>query len=382
MSFWKNTRGVGAPAVCAWVVVAAILTLVPMSARSADGAGASFVLPPGPAKPGFDVSRFNFSVHGAFEPFVVTTTLPVRDALSARLVASDTDVLITTTAAGPLALLSEQMAYHHIAQGRAGGQDWLVSFCVVCNTATRLAPKVNGTVARFVTAGVYDGLMVMQDHVTGTIWNHLTGEALYGPGVGTTLGPPGNVLHATVKQLLASAPDARIAISDRVYFAGGRKHGTAEGITLLGRRHGRPDDRTALSDIFIATLGTEDRRRPRMDLGLGIWWDGGSRYYPRDVLRQQGGALIDHVNGRTLLVYIDPNTSTPVAMFVQATRARVDGGVVRLDQGSVRDGVLLDSRGRRSPAERPQQVFTRWYGFALTFPGASLYAPSSAIPPG
>ena len=375
MHFLKNTRCVGAPAVFAGLVVAAaMLILVPMPARGVERPETSFVLPAGPAKPGFDVSRFNYSMHGTFEPFVVTSTVSVRDALNARKIASDTDVLVTTTAGGPVALLTEQMAYHHIAQGRTGGQDWLVSFCVVCNTATRLVPKVNGAVARFITAGAYDGLMVMQDDATGTIWNHVTGEALYGPGVGSTLGAPGNVLHATVKQLLAAAPDARIAISDRAYFADGKRHGTLEGIALLGRRHGRPDDRTALSDVFIATLGTEDKRRPRMDLGLGIWWDGGSRYYPRDLLRQRGGTLIDRVNGRSLLVYIDPDTSTPAAMFVNATRARVDGSAVKLDQGSsVRDGVLVDGQGRRSAAERPQQVFTRWYGFALTFPGASIY---------
>ena len=370
----KNVRVVAAPPVWLLTAVSIVLTLSTVSLRGADRATASFVLPSGPAKAGFDVSRFNYSMHGAFEPFVVTSTVSVRDALNARRIASDTDVLVTTTAGGPVALLTEQMAYHHIAQGRTGGQDWLVSFCVVCNTATRLVPKVNGAVARFITAGAYDGLMVMQDDVTGTIWNHVTGQALYGPGVGSTLGAPGNVLHATVKQLLVSAPDARIAISDRVYFAGGKRHGTVEGIALLGRRHGRPDERTGLSDIFIATLGAEDKRRPRMDLGLGIWWEGGSRYYPRELLRQQGGALIDRVNGRALLVYIDPDTSTPAAMFVDATRARVDGSTVKLDRGSsVRNGVLLNGQGRRSAAERPQQVFTRWYGFALTFPGASIY---------
>ena len=35
-------------------------------------------------------------------------------------------------------------------------------------------------------------------------------------------------------------------------------------------------------------------------------------------------------------------------------------------------GVVLDGRGRRQNAERPQQVFTRWYGFALTFPGTEV----------
>ncbi len=373
MAFVRKDRGRGRLTVCAWIAAAAALALAPLTVRSADRAAAPFVLPPGPSKSGVDVSRFNFSLHGTFEPFSVTSTKPLRDALKAGVIAPETDVLVTATANGPLALLTEQMAYHHIAQGRAGAEDWLVSFCVVCNTATRLVPRVNGVSARFSTAGVYDGLMVMQDGVTGTIWNHITGEALYGPGVGTTIGPPGNVLHSTVRQLMSAAPDARIAISDRAYFAGGRRHGTVEGIALLGRSHARPDDRTPLSDIFIATLGTEDKRRPRMELGLGVWWEGGSRYYPRETVRQHGNALIDHVQGRSVLVYIDPKTSTPAAMFVKATRARVDGSVVRLDTGSVRDGVLFDGRGRRADVDRPQQVFTRWYGFALTFPGVSIY---------
>jgi hypothetical protein len=372
MHVCTSTRGVGAFFVCLLAIAATVLTSSPVASASADPARASIVLPPGPAKPGFDVSRFDYSLHGWFEPFVVTSTRPVRDALNAGVVAPDTDVLITSTASGPVALLTEQMAYHHIAQGGANGQDWLVSFCVVCNTATRLVPRVKGAPTRFITAGVYDGLMVMQDVATGSIWNHITGEALYGPAVGTGLGPPGNVLHTTVRQLLASAPDARIAISNRVYFADGRKHGTLEGISLLGRRHGPPDGRAGLSDVFAATLGTEDARRPRMDLGLGIWWEGGSRYYPRDAIRQRG-AVIDRVNGRTLLVYIDPSTSTPAAMFVNSTRAGLEGSAVRLDAGAVRDGVLFDNRGRPAPTERPQQVFTRWYGFALTFPATSVY---------
>jgi hypothetical protein len=374
MHWLKNVRGAGARTTSALIVSATVLTCLPVSVRGAAGAGSTFVLPPGPARPGFDVTRFDHSLSGMLEPFVVTSTRLVREALRAGDIASDTDVLITSTALGPLALLTEQMAYHHIAQGTANGQDWLVSFCVVCNTATRLVPKVNAIATRFAPAGVYDGMLVMQDQATGTIWNHVTGEALYGPAVGTTIGPPGNVLQVTVKQLLASAPDARIAISNRVYFAGGKRHGTLEGISLLRRRHGRPDPRSGLSNVFIATLGTEDTRRPRMDLGLGIWWEGGSRYYPRDVIRQQGDALLDSLDGRTLLVYIDPSTSTPAAMFVNSTRARLDGSKVELDAGTVRDGVLLDPRGRSVEVERPLQVFTRWYGFALTFPGTSVHS--------
>ena len=365
----------GAPEMRRLVVmslVAAALSLSPVAARGDARAPARPALPDGPARAGFDVSRLEWGWHGTFAPFNVTRTRPVRDALAKGVIAVDTDVLVTDTPDGPLALLTEQMAYHHIAQGRTRGRDWLVTFCVVCNTAARFTPTVGGTRTTFDTVGAYDGMMVMQDAATGTIWNHVTGDALLGPAVGTSLGPPGNVLHVTVRQLLARAPEARIAISDRVYFAGGRRHGTVEGISLFGRVY-RPDGRFGLSNAFAATIGVEDTRRPRMDLGLGIWSDASSRYYPRDRIREAGDVLIDRIDGRTLLVYLDPVTSTPAALFVDATHARMDGAIVRLDNGStVRDGVVYDSRGQRVAPDRPLQVFTRWYGFALTFPGTPI----------
>jgi hypothetical protein len=37
--------------------------------------------------------------------------------------------------------------------------------------------------------------------------------------------------------------------------------------------------------------------------------------------------------------------------------------------------VLFERDGRRVEVERPQQVFTRWYGFALTFPGTEIFEP-------
>jgi hypothetical protein len=85
-------------------------------------------LPNGPAKPGFDISRFSNAGNGAFETFYVKQTQLLRDALNAGTVAEDTRLLITDVADGKLALITEQMAFHHIAEGSAGGKDWLVSF--------------------------------------------------------------------------------------------------------------------------------------------------------------------------------------------------------------------------------------------------------------
>jgi hypothetical protein len=85
-------------------------------------------LPEGPAKPGFDIERFSNAGNGWFETFYVEDTQPLRKAREAGEVAADTRVLVIQTAGGKLALLTDQMAYHHLAQGRADGKDWMATF--------------------------------------------------------------------------------------------------------------------------------------------------------------------------------------------------------------------------------------------------------------
>lgn len=246
----------------------------------------------------------------------------------------------------------------------------------------------------FNNVGLYDALFVMQDTESKTLWNHITGEALYGPMVGRTLGPLGNVLQIDVKQALTMDPDVRVAISDRTYVVNGRQVGTAgpgrgpappagAGRGAAAARGAGPgrgqggrglNPNAVLSEMFVATLGQEDTRRPRMDMGLGVWTTATRRYYPMERIRARANAFVDRIDGRHVLVYVDPETFAPAALFVNATSARLEGTDVRLDNGQVvRSGVLFDSQGRRQTAERPQQVFTRWYGYALTFPGTEVF---------
>jgi hypothetical protein len=84
-------------------------------------------IPNGPAKPGFDIRRFSPN-GGLFKTFDVEQTEPLQKVLTDGRVAEDTPVLVTATAAGNLALLTDQMVFHHLAQGRAGGKDWMAAF--------------------------------------------------------------------------------------------------------------------------------------------------------------------------------------------------------------------------------------------------------------
>jgi hypothetical protein len=225
----------------------------------------------------------------------------------------------------------------------------------------------------FNNVGLYDALFVMQDTESKTLWRHIDGQALYGELVGHSLGPIGNLLQMNVQQALASDSKTRVAISDRPYTAGGKQFGRRGGIQGGGGR-GAPSENAQMMEMFSQTLGKEDTRRPRMELGLGIWTAKTHRYYPVSVIRDHGRAFIDRIDGMSTLIYIDPETNNPAALFVNAKQAKVEGSEVRLDNGSVvRAGVLVDRRGKPQNAEHPQQIFTRWYGFALTFPASGVY---------
>ncbi len=235
----------------------------------------------------------------------------------------------------------------------------------------------------FTNAGLYDGLFTLYDAETHTLWNHITGDAEYGPLVGRTLGPPGNQLQVSARQALDQDPKTEIAISDRIYFPGGKPFGTAGGgfAARGGRGQSRadrgpagPNPDAVMNERFRGTLGTVDVRRSRMELGLGIWSGTTRRYYPVTRIREKGGAFIDRLDGREVLIYIDSESNTPSALFVKSATARMQGEDVLLDNGAmVRSGVLLDGAGKRLAMEHPQQIFTRWYGFALTFPGSDVF---------
>ena len=63
-----------------------------------------------------------------------------------------------------------------------------------------------------------------------------------------------------------------------------------------------------------------------------------------------------------------------MAVFVNATSVTWSQDEVRLDTGAtVSAGVIQAADGTVRAGEQPLQMFTRWYGFALTFPGCQVF---------
>ncbi len=78
--------------------------------------------------PDFDINRATLSDKDVFQPFYVKTTRPLREALASGDVHEDTSILLMEGNRKALALLTQQMCYHHVAQGEIAGEPWMVSF--------------------------------------------------------------------------------------------------------------------------------------------------------------------------------------------------------------------------------------------------------------
>ena len=76
----------------------------------------------------FDIDIARMGVGSRFEPFRVSESEPLRDAMSAGKLQGDTHVLVMDYPAGQLASLTDQTAYHHVAQGEIDGEPCMVSF--------------------------------------------------------------------------------------------------------------------------------------------------------------------------------------------------------------------------------------------------------------
>lgn len=211
---------------------------------------------------------------------------------------------------------------------------------------------------------MYNGLLLMGDYESGSYWDHITGECLHGPLKGYQL-EVFPLLHMNVAQSLALYPEVHVAISKltflqwlNVFFMG----------PLLRSKWG------VFPPVFKKTMSHEDTRRPRMDIGLGVWTKTTHRYYPLEYVRKHNGALIDKLDGQRLLVYIDPTSRVPAAMYIDATHCTWHSEELHLDSGEIIfGGALYNTHGVTQAVLRPMQMFTRWYGFSYTFPGCEVY---------
>ena len=130
-----------------------------------------------------------------------------------------------------------------------------------CNSGVSLTPVIDGETYTFATRGLYNGMSLMGDHQTGSYWDHGHGRM---PATGRSRGGVWNwrrLRHMQADQALAQYPDARIARS-RLPLPFGLAAGLMKILVRLTKGRFLPPG-------FAGSMGGEDPRRPRLEMGLG-----------------------------------------------------------------------------------------------------------------
>ncbi|MDZ4768217.1 MAG: DUF3179 domain-containing (seleno)protein [Chloroflexota bacterium] len=293
---------------------------------------------------------------------------PLTAMLAQGVVQENTPLLTMSLHDRVITFITTQAVYRHVIYGSVEGVPWMVSFCSVCNSGAAFSPVVDTRVHTFGVGGMYDAMVLLYDQESGSYWDHITGRCLHGTLRGRQLTRLSNLLHTTVRQVLIEHPDA--VLGQSVLSPAQQASGEEDG-------GWRMEAQPAWSKGLAATLADEDTRLPRLEMGLGVWSDTSRYYYPISRLYGANNVIFTTLDGRGLLVYIDPESGTPMALFTDASGYEWRHHTLLLNNGdSVRDGVVFTKSGVRQ-SDRPLQLFSRWYGFAIKFPGCGIYGRGS-----
>lgn len=224
---------------------------------------------------------------------------------------------------------------------------------------------VNDTHYTFQVAGVYNGLFVMEDRLTGSVWSHYEGKVLEGPLAGQGLVMDYvPTTQTTWEEWLALHPDTLV-----LDFNTGFEQRYRENVAI-GRR--------GLSEQFLDTIINMDTRLDEFELVLGVEAGGEHRAYILQELPNNKSVINDTLGGESIAIF--SQNSTYATVFSSAVNGQLltfssDGSKITDDLGNVWS---LDGRCESGPFAGERLVsgygfVSEWYGWAAYHPQTTIY---------
>lgn len=314
-----------------------------------------------------DTSHAFFNIPGidkVFPTIEAKSYRPLEDALTGGVVDAREKLMVFTVGDSTISVLFNQIAYHHVAQGRYDNIDWAAAFCACCNMGTAFKPAIDGNIHHFSATGVYHGMAIIRDKETGSYWEHATGECIHGKLRGRQLEIiPARYLLA--EQLLASIPLALIVTANQSWFQRLLDR-------LLMKEFLTPEGH--MPAPFRLSMVKADNRLAEMQLGLGVWIRGKARFYSMQTLEAHNNVLFDTFSQTKLLIYVDPATHVPAAHRCNASSYTWEGDTLVLNTGErILNGFIRVGESKMRPLDTPEQQFVRWFAFAWKFPDCEIY---------
>ncbi len=195
----------------------------------------------------------------------------------------------------------------------------------------------------FGVCGLANGLAVMRDEESESLWDHITGECFDGPLDGQQLEFwPVQLSNVTAE--VSRHPETLLLKSNY-------RSPKSAVMGLLSRRIKVGAEGTMLAPHFRSSMSSDiDPRLPEGAQGLGLITDTNEgKFYPSSAI-PKGEAIEDVWLGRP----------------------------VRIDHDAL-DGSL--SATWTDTGELPMQLMSRWYGFSFTYPGCAIYEQAEVAGP-
>lgn len=231
---------------------------------------------------------------------------------------------------------------------------------------------MDGRRLSFEEIGIWNGVFVMKDRETGSLWSHYTGEALEGPLAGRTL-PWVQTGRSQWGRLRAEHPDATVPEKYELNFratppASGRGEAMGESIP----------------PAFVPTMPGRDRRLGRHEHGLGLFAAGAHRFYPLDKMRGQP-VVNDEVGGVPVVVLLQDGTEAAAAYSrcldgktMTMAGAEWEGRrALRSEDGTLwtSEGAATEGPGKGLRLTPIRSMVTDWYGWSAYFPKTTIHEP-------
>lgn len=214
-------------------------------------------------------------------------------------------------------------------------------------------------------SGLYNGVFVMRDRQTGSLWTHFDGAVLQGPLADTDvqlqLKP---LIHTTWSEWLDLYPDTLVPEWNTRFVDRYRD------VTPGGGR---------LNPNFARTLLNEDDRLSEGELILGAGVGSDFRAYVLADFPDRLTVVEDELGGFPIVAFLNPTDS-----FGLAYSATVDGTVLEFsvqngaivdDEGTVWDitGAAIDGSRAGSQLQFVTSFVTEWYGWVAYYPATTIY---------
>lgn len=237
---------------------------------------------------------------------------------------------------------------------------------MVCSSGVGFDSELDGEALNFKLSGIYNGVMVMSDGKTDTVWSHLTGEALHGKHAGRQLGvvPTYSVKWGAWK---ARHPETTVLALDERYG----KFYSPSGLGRKGLGKGRSGNGDRLEPMFKQTLTREmDARLPGKTLVLGVAAGDEARAYPLQALPK---ALQDELGGVPLVVFKDGGGAMAFDRRLEGKALSFEGMKDKeTDSSWNAEGRCLEGELKGKALLPVFAIVTEWYGWSYFKPGTGI----------